>query len=98
MKDRKIDVAPFVFSWVLACIHAKISEHQRENELRPAEAEAGKKSPPSISAPTKINFRPILLGFLKKWDKLSRKKWDKGVFLTPLTPERVLCYNGDIYA
>ena len=44
-KDRKIDVATFVSPGILACIRAKISEHQRENELRPAEAMAKKKSP-----------------------------------------------------
>ena len=78
-KDRKIDVATFVAPGILACIRAKISEHQRENALRPAEAMAKRESPPLISAIPKINFRPILLGFLKKWDNSSQKKWDKGV-------------------
>lgn len=83
-KDRKIDVATFVSTGILACIRAKISEHQRENALRTAEAMAKGKSPTLISAIQKINFRPILLGFLKKWDKLSQKNWDKGVQNTPL--------------
>lgn len=84
-KDRKIDVATFVSPGILACIRAKISEHQRENELRPAEAMAKKKSPPLISAIPKINFRPILLGLLEKWDNSSQKKWDKGGVKSPLT-------------
>ena len=77
-KDRKIDVATFVFPGILACIRAKISEHQRENALRSAEAAAKKKSPPLISAIPKINFRAVSLGFLKKWDNSSQKKWDPG--------------------
>ena len=77
-KDRKIDVATFVFPGILARIRAKISEHQRENALRSAEAAAKKKSPPLISAIPKINFRAVTLGFLKKWDNSSQKKWDKG--------------------
>ena len=72
-KDRKIDVATFVSPGILACIRAKISEHQRENALRPAEAMAKRESPPLISVIPKINFRPILLGFLKKWDNSSQK-------------------------
>ena len=33
--------------------------------------------------PEKNNFTPVLQGFLKKWDKLSPKKWDKGVKVNP---------------
>ena len=73
---------PSLFPGVLARIRAKISEHQRENELRPAEAMAKKKSPRVFSALPKIKFNAILLGFLKKWDNLSQKNWDKGAAMT----------------
>ena len=50
-----------------------------KNALRSAEATTKKKSPRVFSALPKIKFNAILLGFLKKWDNLSQKNWDKGV-------------------